>query len=199
MNTFVIGIGNEERGDDAAGPVVAHRLRQLLPAHVKVHALRGEPMSLAAVLQAADHVVIVDSASGGRGPAGHVWRFETAEASLPAALLRCSTHSLGLSAAIEVTRALRQPAKRLTIYCIQADSFDARGLSPEVEASVEALVRRIQAELRAGVREDAAGGESVTREAAEPPVSGVPSRPVSAALAAAPGSADSPSGPASLA
>lgn len=58
--TLIIGIGNELRGDDAAGPAAARRLRDRVPEAdvLEVHQLTAE---IAASLSAYDTVVFIDA------------------------------------------------------------------------------------------------------------------------------------------
>lgn len=146
MSTLLIGVGNPGRGDDGAGPAVAERLRQDAPAGVEVITLSGEPAALMDAWDGVEHVLLVDSSTGG-GPAGRVRCFEAAAGPLPAAQMRNSTHALGVAEAVELARALERLPPRLTVYCIEAGSFEPRGLSPEVGDAVERLACTLRSEL----------------------------------------------------
>jgi hydrogenase maturation protease len=148
MNALVIGIGNASRGDDAAGLAVAERIRRAAPPGVEVLELSGEPAALVEAWKDRERVLLVDSCSGG-GPAGTVHRFEAGAGPLPAALLRASTHSLGVAEAVELARALNRLPHRLTVYGIEADSFRPGALSPSVATAVEALSSELLTQLGA--------------------------------------------------
>ncbi len=66
--TRVIGIGAEDRGDDAAGLLVARLLRHAVPPGVDVHESAGDAGGLLALLEGAGRVVIVNAAHGGGVP-----------------------------------------------------------------------------------------------------------------------------------
>ena len=133
---MVIGVGNEWRSDDGAGLEVARR--------VGGRQLDGEPIGLVSALEGVDEVTIVDAVSSG-APPGTVHEFEAGLAPLPAALFgSSSTHALGVAEAIEIARSLGQLPTRVRVIGIEGARFDyGLGLSPEVEAAVEACTRSI--------------------------------------------------------
>jgi hydrogenase maturation protease len=148
LSALVIGVGNPERGDDAAGLAVVRRLQAAAPG-IRTLGASGEAARLIDAWQGAERVVIVDACLR-RGRAGRVQAFDAVKAPLPVALLRGSTHSLGVAEAIELARALEQLPQQLTVYAIAAKSFEGRVLSPEVEAAVEELAARLASELQPG-------------------------------------------------
>jgi len=140
---LIIGLGNPDRGDDAAGRAVAARLKMSVPRDMRVIECGGEATALLARLGEADEVILIDAAISGAAP-GTVERFEAHEAPLPAARFGMSTHGFGLAEAIELARALGQLPRRCVVYAIEGRSF-ALGdpLSPDVEAAVGTVVARI--------------------------------------------------------
>ena len=146
-NTLVIGIGNIDRRDDGAGLEVARRLRAILPDSIRVLEQSGEATDLMEAWEGADRVVIIDAMASGANP-GLVQRFELQDEPLPAQVLRCSTHDLGLPEAIELSRRLGTLPARLEVYGIEGEDFGhGRGLSLAVARAVETLVDEIQGEL----------------------------------------------------
>jgi hydrogenase maturation protease len=133
---MVVGIGNDWRSDDGAGLEVARRVGGLQ--------LGGEPVGLLSVLGGAGEVTIVDAVSSG-APPGTVHTFEAGLEPLPAALFgSSSTHALGVAEAIEIARSLGKLPARVRVIGIEGAGFDyGCGLSPEVEAAVEACTRSI--------------------------------------------------------
>jgi hydrogenase maturation protease len=63
--TRVIGLGVEDRGDDAAGLLVARLLGAVVPAWVEVHECAGDAGAPEYLLQGARRIVVVDAARGG--------------------------------------------------------------------------------------------------------------------------------------
>ena len=132
----VIGLGNDWRGDDGAGPEAARRLGG--------DVLSGEPVGLVEALAGADEVVLVDALSSGASP-GTVHVFEAGSEPLPVRLFgSSSTLALGLAEAVELARALGRLPRRVLVYGIEGAGFDyGHGLSPEVERAVGRVVEEV--------------------------------------------------------
>ncbi len=143
----VFGIGNLDRGDDAAGRAVAWHLRRCSPANVEILEHDGEGTALLARLDGAAVAFLVD-ASASRAAPGTVRRFDVSAKPLPDLALGLSTHGFGLANAIELARALGQLPPRCVIYTIEAGSFEAGApLSPPVQAAVAEVARQLRAEI----------------------------------------------------
>jgi hydrogenase maturation protease len=155
---MVIGVGNPLRGDDAAGIEVARRLSLARPPGVMVLEQEGEPATLLEAWAGADEALIVDGVSSG-SPPGTLHRFVVTDEPLPAELFRPSTHALGVAEAVELARELGRLPRRLSVYGIEGESFDAGdGLTPLVQAAVERLVLELCGELGGRGGEGASGG-----------------------------------------
>jgi hydrogenase maturation protease len=146
-NCIVLGVGNLDRGDDAAGRVVARILRDVLPADVEVVEHDGEATALLARLQEATAAILVDACVSGASP-GTILRFDAAAAPLPGGQFGLSTHGFGIGEAIELARALGQLPPQCIVYGIEAGSF-APGtlLSPAVAAAVTDVANQLFAEI----------------------------------------------------
>ena len=139
---IVIGVGNAWRGDDAAGLMVARRLRGTVAAREQ----EGDGAGLLEAWAGARHVVVVDAAAGDAAP-GSVRRFDARAAPLPARFLRSSTHAFGVADAVELARALDRLPERLEVYAIEGASFAAGApLSPAVAAAIDELADLLAAE-----------------------------------------------------
>ena len=67
---------------------------------------------------------------------------------LPVELFRHSTHALGVADAVELGRELERLPRRLAVYGIEGERFDAgEGLTPIVEIAVQDLVDELYAEF----------------------------------------------------
>jgi hydrogenase maturation protease len=141
--TLIIGIGNPDRGDDAAGRAAVASLKARVPKDMRVIESDGEATALLAWFSEADEVILIDAALSGAVP-GTVGRFDAHEAPLPAARFGMSTHGFGLAEAIELARTLDQLPQRCVVYAIEGRSFAIGDrLSPDVEAAVEAVVAHV--------------------------------------------------------
>ena len=93
---------------------------------------------------------VVDAVCSGGAP-GTVYTFNAAQ-SLEARFRHRGTHTFSLADVIELARALDRLPAHLAGYGIEGAAFElGAGLSPEVEAAVEAVTGRLLAELKAGV------------------------------------------------
>lgn len=154
--SVVIGIGNPDRGDDAAGRAVVQWLRGKLPPDVEILEHDGEPASLLGCLEAAAAAYLVDACTSG-APVGAVRRFDVSAAQLPDQAFSVSTHGLGLAEAVELARALGQLPDRCIVYAIEGRSFEPGApLSPPVAAAVTDAGRRLRREICAA---DASEGQ----------------------------------------
>jgi hydrogenase maturation protease len=140
MGTLLIGVGNDYRSDDAAGLIVARRVRAHALDQVCVREASGEGAALMEAWKAAQTVVLIDAVCSG-AEAGTIYRIEAHRQPLPAKFFYCSTHAFGVTEAIELARALNQLPPRLIVYGIEGRNFEAGiGLSPEVDEAVQRVV-----------------------------------------------------------
>jgi hydrogenase maturation protease len=152
----LIGIGNPDRGDDAAGRAVARRLLEHEHPGLEVVECTGEATALMEAWAGYADVVLVDACRGA-GPPGSVHRIGPDEAAGVAALRHASTHSLGVAAAIGLARALGTLPRRLVVWAIEAGTArEGAPLSPEVERAVERVVATVLREAEFRSRRDAA-------------------------------------------
>jgi hydrogenase maturation protease len=138
----VVGVGNDWRGDDAAGLVVARRLRA---AGIPAVEAGGDPAVLLDAWAGASHAIVVDAVRSGAAP-GTVHRLDAGR--LPDGLRAGSTHALGLAEAIALARTLGRLPARLEIYGIEAGQAQiAADLTPAVARAVAALGRELRERL----------------------------------------------------
>ena len=140
--TLIIGIGNEYRGDDAVGLIVARRLKGRLADSVKILEQTGDGAALMDAWRGAETVIVIDAVASGAAP-GAVHRFDANTRPIPKNAFRCSTHAFGVAEAIELSRAMGELPRSLIVYGIEGKNF-AVGvrLSPEVEGALGEVARR---------------------------------------------------------
>ncbi len=145
MTRILIGIGNPLAGDDAAGRLVARKARLRLPADVRVVEATGDGAALLDLWSAGNEVILVDAAVSGGLP-GAIHRLDAAAGPVPARLHLRSSHAFGVVAGIELARALSRLPRRLTLYAIEAGSFDTgRGPTPGVARAIGEVVDAVVA------------------------------------------------------
>lgn len=138
--TLIIGLGNLDRGDDAAGILVA---RGLADRGIEAIGHTGGTLDLMEIWENAGEVIIVDAVLSG-APVGTMHKWDARTIELPNDALRSSTHALGLTDAIELARALDRLPAKVTIYGIEAARFVAgTPPSPGVLAGIERAVEQI--------------------------------------------------------
>jgi hydrogenase maturation protease len=135
----VIGVGAEDRGDDAAGLLVARLLRPAAPPRVEILESPGDAGSLLTLLEGADRVVLVDAAVAGREPG-------TVELVPPGVALRSaahSTHGLGPAEALDLAETLGILPAVVRLYVVHGRGFDPGPVTREVSAGIHAAAERI--------------------------------------------------------
>ncbi len=146
--TLVIGVGNEYRGDDGVGLIIARRLQGQLPESVGILEHSGEGAALMEAWKDAEHVIIVDAVHSGAAP-GAVFRLDAGKQPMPSSFFHYSTHAFSVAEAVELGRALQQLPGTLVIYGIEGKTFEAgAALSPEIEKAAQTVVAQIQSDLR---------------------------------------------------
>jgi hydrogenase maturation protease len=137
---LVLCCGNPDRGDDAAGLLVARRLGEL---GVSAREHSGEALALIDAWRGADEVIIVDAVVTGKRR-GTVSVFDVLTAPLAVRARSGGSHALGLAEAIALARAMKCLPRRLTLYGIEARRFDfAAPPSPAVLRGVAGAARLI--------------------------------------------------------
>ena len=145
---LIIGIGNEFRGDDAAGLLVARRLRKILPENFKIVETSGEGIELLELWKFYATVYIIDAVNSKNIP-GKIYRFDVHSQKPPFKFFNYSSHSFSLAEAVEVGRKLNQLPSNLIIYGIEGKNFyQGIGISKDVDDVLNIVVNKIQNELK---------------------------------------------------
>jgi hydrogenase maturation protease len=144
---LLIVLGNEYRGDDAAGLLVARIVRRRCGQLIEVVESSGDAADLIDRWRDRHRVVVVDAASSDSS-AARIVRFDACRSDPSGRGVRFSTHSLGLMEAIELSRLLRYLPRSLTVHAIVGRNF-ALGSGPtkEVARLAEAAVSGIVEDL----------------------------------------------------
>ena len=144
MRPLIAGCGTEGRGDDAAGLLVARRLRALGVPAVE-HG--GEGLSLLESWSGAERVILVDAVRTGAQP-GVITIWDARAARVAREAFPVSTHAFGVAEAIELGRTLGRLPPSLIVYGIEASRFEP-GAEPQpaVLEAVERVARQIAQEV----------------------------------------------------
>jgi len=148
----VLGIGNEYRGDDAAGLLVVRALRAAGAAQDwDLLELSGEGAGLIDAWEERPRVVLVDAVALAGSPAGTVLRYDDPAALPPDTELRCSSHAFGVGAALALAEVLGRLPPALVLYGINGQAF-AQGAA--MTPAVGEAVARVAADIAQGIREE---------------------------------------------
>jgi len=140
--TVVIGVGNLDRGDDAAGPAVCERIATLAPQAVRTVVLGSSTIDLVNHWSDGDRVVIVDAARPDGNP-GRIGEYDGLDQRfvVPGT---ASTHSIDVAGGIELARAMGRLPTGLTIVSIEGAAFEfGAPLTRAVRCSVEEVASRL--------------------------------------------------------
>ncbi len=147
MTPLIIGIGNEYRGDDAAGRLVARRLIEQAPAGAEVVEASGESAGLMELWSGREKVWLVDAVES-RQPAGKIHRLEAHATELPREFFHCSTHAFSVAEAVELARSLELLPSEVVVYGIEGRWFEpGQKVTPEVAAAIDEVAERILNEV----------------------------------------------------
>ena len=149
----MIGVGNDLRGDDAAGLEVVRRLVDLdRPEQVEVR--EGAGAGLLDLWDGACAVVLVDSVRSGAAP-GTLLRIDASTGATLVGLRGASSHSVGVAEAIELARALGRLPPSVVLYGVEGASFGAGAdLTAAVAAAIDPAAHAVREEVQrlAGAR-----------------------------------------------
>jgi hydrogenase maturation protease len=153
QRTVVVGVGNEFRRDDGAGPAVIARLRALQPGDASLSGVTlalsdGEPGRMIDLWEGARLAVVIDAVRDSRLPPGH--RYQLAAGPLAgAADGTASSHGISLGDTVELARVLGRLPARLTVLAVVGRDFSfGTEMTAEVAAAVAELVEQVREIVR---------------------------------------------------
>lgn len=136
----VIGLGNEQRGDDGVGRHVVRALQAVEWPEVNAVTLAeesGEGLALMDRWKGYRLVLLVVAVHSGAAP-GTIHRLDAQAKALPSRLFHFSTHTFGVVEAVELARAMNQLPPVLMVYAIEGRQFESgESLSGEVARAAQ--------------------------------------------------------------
>ncbi|HYB78919.1 MAG TPA: hydrogenase maturation protease [Thermoplasmata archaeon] len=146
---LIIGLGNDQRGDDGSGLEVARALRPRLAGRARIEECASEGIVLLDLWRDADQVLVIDAVVSGGVP-GTVHRIEVGDGFSPGFHTATSTHGLSLAEAVALGQGLGCLPRHLVVYGIEVNQLDVgAGLSAPVARAVLETADRIEAEIEA--------------------------------------------------
>lgn len=173
MTILVLGVGHPDRGDDAAGAMVARQLQGR--SGIEACVVTGDPSQTLTDPRwnSADRVVLVDTVHTGRRPGTvHRWSGQRLLDHLPAT--GGGTHDLGVATTLHLAAALDRLPRDLTIIGIEGECFEVghppcRPVRHAARVVAEALARGAVDGADSGAAGD---GDEVAIPAADLPAGG---------------------------
>ena len=145
----VIGLGNEFRGDDAAGLLAARRLRALIGSRAEVVEAEMAGVELLELMTGADAVLLIDAVRSGQTP-GTICRLDASAGPIAPELFPRSTHAVGVAEVLELARTLGVLPNKVIVYGIEAGDTDiGHPLSPQVDYALNEVLQLVLLEAEA--------------------------------------------------
>ena len=138
--TAFIGVGNVDRADDGAGVVFAKRLEAAGRMHIFIGGTTPERVVSLTINQGFDHVVFLDAVSAGTTPGAAVI-LDAKE--MTSRYPQVSTHKISIGTLAQIAVAGSQTTAWLLGIEPKSIALGTVGLSPEVEDTINKLVKRI--------------------------------------------------------
>ena len=143
----MIGVGNEFRHDDGAGPQLVGWLREHAPPGVELRLSDGDPAGMIEAWEGAALAVVVDAVRAEPAVPGRLHRLVLTRGG-PAPEGAVSSHGLGLGEAIGLATALGRMPDRLIVHAVEAgDVSHGVGLTPAVADAVTRLADAVLRDL----------------------------------------------------
>ena len=143
----VIGVGNEFRRDDGAGPAVIRRLLLRAPHDVELMTCDGEPTRLIETWAGAPLAIVVDAVRAEPPHPGSLHRLVLVRPL--GGTQAASSHGLGLDDAVALALALDRMPGRLIVHAVEAGNLaQGTGLTPAVAAAVDALAEAVMRDIQ---------------------------------------------------
>lgn len=139
----IIGLGNELRGDDAVGLLVARRIRQEVGDRIEVIEAQMVGVGLIDLMEGARVAILIDAARSGQSP-GTIHRLDASAGPIALQIFPHSSHALGIAEALELARVLGVLPPRVIVYGIEAGNTEAgQALSSPVANALDEVVGQI--------------------------------------------------------
>lgn len=154
---LIAGVGNELLTDDGVGVHVVRELERDLPSGVQAVAIGTDVLRGLPFLEAAERVLLIDAAHGGR-PSGTIYVFDAVATAATAPMH--SLHSMGLREALKML-APDCVAPPITVIGVEPASLDyGMTLSPLVLAALPQVVALARSTVLTWLRAAAPAAEA---------------------------------------
>lgn len=140
---LIIGIGNEFRGDDAAGILIARKLKNDFP-EIEIIEFFEIELDLIDYFKKYDNIIIIDALKSHKSEAGTIEIFEITENFEFTSLQYFSSHSISLSDVLKFSKILNCLPKKLIIIGINSTNFE---MGSHISFDIERTYQMIKEEI----------------------------------------------------
>ncbi len=128
------------RGDDAVGLLAARRLRQSLGDWAEAIEAEMVGVDIVELMKGVRVAILIDAARSGQRP-GTIHRLDASTGAIAVGMFPSSSHTLGVSEALELARVLGVLPKTVIVYGIEVGHTEAgQPLSPSVAKALDEVV-----------------------------------------------------------
>jgi hydrogenase maturation protease len=146
-NVKIIGIGNEFRGDDASGILIARKLKKDFPTLDIIEFSESE-LNLIDHFKDVDLLILIDAIDDQNGEVGSVKKYSLNQNSEIASLNFYSSHTFSLSDVINLAKQIDLLPERIIIFGIVSSnfqmgsniSFDIEKIYPEIKKEIQTIL-----------------------------------------------------------
>jgi len=147
FNIFIIGIGNENRKDDAIGIKVISVLEKMALSGVQLIKIQDDITDLLNLWANARLVILIDAVISDNPP-GTIIRIDANDLSSFKSIKTTSTHSLSIINLIQLAKILGTLPEKLIFYGIEIKNKEVGfGIDEKVEKSIKKVVSQILLEI----------------------------------------------------
>jgi len=140
-------MGNEFRGDDAAGLIVAERLRDKYPKNSDIRYCQRDGSALILLWEGYKNVILIDTVCSGASP-GTIHILDLKNSDCEEDKFRTSGHSFSIYETVKLAGYINKSPDYIKLFGIEGTQFDmGEGLSKDVENSIEEVVELISREI----------------------------------------------------
>ena len=133
---LVIGVGNEYRGDDGIGIILAREIAAKSIAGVVVAEEPGEGTLLMSCWEQCERVILIDAVQTGTEP-GKIYQLDASSSPIAKNFFNYSSHNFSVAEAVELSKTLKRLPKHFLIIGVEGKSFAAGNrLSDEVREKI---------------------------------------------------------------
>jgi hydrogenase maturation protease len=143
----IIGMGQENQGDDGIGLAVAQQIANRGIKGVEVFGESGDGSALMELWQDCTAVIVIDAIPRAQNP-GRIVRLEVGKDPLTTRMFRCGGKTFGITEAVELSRSMNSLPHRLILIGMEGARFQpGNPITPTIAAELGKLEGAVLTEV----------------------------------------------------